>query len=803
MAALVQTIPQQTTAIMIQNRSPTAKSFQNPQGLRSVQRMNYNPPNGGSYRNPHTVAPYAFTSTPGLGPPPPVRIDSRQAPNGATPPFHRLSLNAPGSASSSSRPGVPLNNGRYVSQDDMVLAKRMPRADPTPRPKSAMVLTPPINSEHGQPIPASSQEHKHHAERYRRRHSHHGNSQHQPPNRPRQKAHAYSQSTSAVVPVRQIYNMPGKANSSPSLQRPPRPFPSHHHHHHRGRPNGMASSSEEHLPRPPVLTQQMRKSSMDDIYTLRKQQLEKANKIRRDSVQSLDDRVSNKHRPGSASSNKSAPDIRGSTGPAVGSAAPSISRRASGLSNQTFPEQRPTSARSSISQSNSNKAEMNGRPASAGVGPTHGNSGRDFSDPRRQTGSSPLARPSTSSGAEMSSYKGRRPSFARFSKSKLFSAADASSPKQEQEQSREKQELDDVDSFPPRKGGLKSRLRRALSFGSVSELRRAAVESRKHQDLAAERARLKKAKDGETAQDTRDAEVTPRPVSPGSAVGGIYSSQGSDFQGSTDNFSISSTASSASLMLRKMGKSMRRTSRSFKGIFRNSQGLSISDLEDLEKRTAQDEVHNECEVVNVNYDVSENPAGETDYPRLERNSIDATSASLALESADTESVNSGRRTVRSRQGSEKRDGSSMPKGILKRPGQSESNTPTPMTPTDDSKTPDLTGVAPLDTPSSSRPSTPASITRRADNVAIYSDDYFNSPYSENGDRIGETPMAVKFNVSFNAKLQFHETWPSMEYDRRGEIATCNRLTPMLAQQIKEELNTFKMVSCYDIYLDKT
>jgi hypothetical protein len=41
---------------------------------------------------------------------------------------------------------------------------------------------------------------------------------------------------------------------------------------------------------------------------------------------------------------------------------------------------------------------------------------------------------------------------------------------------------------------------------------------------------------------------------------------------------------------------------------------------------------------------------------------------------------------------------------------------------------------------------------------------------------------------------FYDTWPSGEYDRRGEIATCNRLTPMLAQQIKEELNTFKMVS---------
>lgn len=56
-----------------------------------------------------------------------------------------------------------------------------------------------------------------------------------------------------------------------------------------------------------------------------------------------------------------------------------------------------------------------------------------------------------------------------------------------------------------------------------------------------------------------------------------------------------------------------------------------------------------------------------------------------------------------------------------------------------------------------------------------------------------TPSA-KRNATFSPRIVFHDTWPSQEYDRRGEIATCNRLTPMLAQQIKEELNTFKMVS---------
>lgn len=58
-----------------------------------------------------------------------------------------------------------------------------------------------------------------------------------------------------------------------------------------------------------------------------------------------------------------------------------------------------------------------------------------------------------------------------------------------------------------------------------------------------------------------------------------------------------------------------------------------------------------------------------------------------------------------------------------------------------------------------------------------------------------TPQAmVPKSLVFSPRIQFHETWPSGEYDRRGEIATCNRLTPLLAQQIKEELNNFKMVS---------
>ena len=94
--------------------------------------------------------------------------------------------------------------------------------------------------------------------------------------------------------------------------------------------------------------------------------------------------------------------------------------------------------------------------------------------------------------------------------------------------------------------------------------------------------------------------------------------------------------------------------------------------------------------------------------------------------------------------------------------------------------------------------------RRTDSVTIEGEDYFVSvarfahatssaattPTGADGKSLPGTPR----NISFSPRIQFHDTWCSGEYDRRGEIATCNRLTPTLAQAIKEELNSFKMVS---------
>lgn len=46
-------------------------------------------------------------------------------------------------------------------------------------------------------------------------------------------------------------------------------------------------------------------------------------------------------------------------------------------------------------------------------------------------------------------------------------------------------------------------------------------------------------------------------------------------------------------------------------------------------------------------------------------------------------------------------------------------------------------------------------------------------------------------VSFSSRIILFDTYHEDEYDRHPEIATCNQLTPFLAQRIKEELNQVK------------
>ena len=58
-------------------------------------------------------------------------------------------------------------------------------------------------------------------------------------------------------------------------------------------------------------------------------------------------------------------------------------------------------------------------------------------------------------------------------------------------------------------------------------------------------------------------------------------------------------------------------------------------------------------------------------------------------------------------------------------------------------------------------------------------------------RAQSAPAAAR-RISFAQNLSVHTTWPAGVYDRKPELGTCNKLTPTLAQRIKEELNAFKM-----------
>lgn len=169
--------------------------------------------------------------------------------------------------------------------------------------------------------------------------------------------------------------------------------------------------------------------------------------------------------------------------------------------------------------------------------------------------------------------------------------------------------------------GMKSRLRRAFSFGSAAELRRASAEN----NLSAERARLRKDR-YQNEQDAEQAAIVAKQEAAGIGAG-IYNGQGG-FSGSTDNLSISSTASSASIMLRKMGSGMKKGGRSIKGLFRPKSviGVPAADGPVMQPSVGQVSmvtVEAERQKVNVNVDPHDQIGGGTGYPRLERNSLDA------------------------------------------------------------------------------------------------------------------------------------------------------------------------------------
>lgn len=216
-----------------------------------------------------------------------------------------------------------------------------------------------------------------------------------------------------------------------------------------------------------------------------------------------------------------------------------------------------------------------------------------------------------------------------------------------------------------------SRLRRAFSFGSAAELRKASAENSAANNaaVAAESAKLRK----EKYQDEQEAEQAriAQQQEAGGIGSGIYSGQGNFFTGSTDNLSISSTASSASIMIRKMGRGMKKSTRSLVGLFRPKSVIGVPAADAALPEVSQAQVsmvtvEAEREKVNVNANPHDQAKGGTGYPRLERNSVDAANTSNErLGSSSTEDSAARKSIV----GGEKERAevlAAVKKGILKR-----------------------------------------------------------------------------------------------------------------------------------------
>ncbi|GJC95146.1 hypothetical protein ColKHC_03972 [Colletotrichum higginsianum] len=346
-----------------------------------------------------------------------------------------------------------------------------------------------------------------------------------------------------------------------------------------------------------------------------------------------------------------------------------------------------------------------------------------------------------------------------------------------------------------------SRLRRAFSFGSAADFKKAAgpdvTTPLDANNNAADPSRLHKDPTPDEIYDAEQAAIA-RKQEEGGIGNNIYG--GRLFSSSTDNLSISSTASSASIMIRKMGRGMKKSTRNLVGLFRPKSVIGVPAADALAPEASQAAVSMitvEAERVNVNADPRTQNGGGTGFPHLERNSLDISNTpSMVSERAGSSGADSARKSI---VGSDKERAevlASVRKGILKHNNNNNRSTSPARDRGPNFELPAIPHMA--DSPISTAPSTPnddAQGHKRSGSVAIGTEDYFMTALRLRQDTKsapGTPSGSTKRSATFSPRIIFHDTWPSGEYDRRGEIAACNRLTPMLAQQIKEELNTFKM-----------
>lgn len=287
---------------------------------------------------------------------------------------------------------------------------------------------------------------------------------------------------------------------------------------------------------------------------------------------------------------------------------------------------------------------------------------------KRIANPSPLSKPISLSSEQPASQS----SFAKLVQSKNTESEQQISQNSKPTDSPAAQQLAALSKKDGKKEGKSSRLRRAFSFGSAAELRKASAEN-SHAANKEGRNKLQK-EQYQTEEEAREAAIVQQQEASGLG-NSIYSGQGNIFTGSTDNISVSSTASSASIMLRKMGKGVKKSTRSLVGLFRPKSviGVPAADATVPEPSIAQVSmvtVEAEREKVNVNLDPHDQAGGGTGFPKLERNSLDAASLSIREPSLTTSDRSSDNiKSRRSIVGGEKERAevlAAVKKGILKR-----------------------------------------------------------------------------------------------------------------------------------------
>lgn len=534
MAALVQTIPQQNGTVTLLQTRPASSTAQatfiptpqitQPHGSRghSMSLSSYNGANSSASRN--SVAPYAFTSTPGLlaGNPnqqrhmawsPQLRPDS--LPSTSLPPKNtpnHSSHFAAGSVSSSSGSSNSSSRPSYISQDDSILSSRRRTTDVTPRPLSTMNL---------------------------------------------------STSTPSVV-------SPPSSTSSPSTSTPSKPLPDRYRRVKRTAtddntasqpavPIPARSSSYDLsatavvLPQPvrPTVITHTRTPSADDSRVGRQSNPDVAKRYRRRSWANMD-AFSQESPLDSSNLFAPLPDLKFSS--------PELSRPASSNSEKS---------NSVVDSQSDNKASVPSLDSKFSTNASH-----NPSPLSNQVANSPTPAPTNPT---------------------LSSPA--------------AQRLADISRASGKKPG-KSRLRRAFSFGSAAELRKVSVQNSMGR------------REGEQTTNVSD-ELDPEQaaIAAQQEANGLGNSIYTHQLGSTDNLSISSTASSASIMLRKMGRGMKKSTRSLVGLFRPKSVLNEStDAVVVEPTAPQLSVVNieaERKTVTANPDPHEQIGGGTVFPKIQ------------------------------------------------------------------------------------------------------------------------------------------------------------------------------------------